>query len=155
MNSATAKLSVSSASIDANGRLSIDCTCDGKKQSPAIAWKNAPAGTKAFAISLWHTAPDQEKSYWLVYNIPATSQGVAQNARPDGIVGLNDRRKAEFDPMCSKGPGVKTYHLTVYALSKTIDLPADRVTRASLREAIQGITLAEGTLDFEYERKEQ
>lgn len=149
------QLTVSSASLDASGRLSIDCTCDGKKQSPAVAWQNAPAGTTAFAISLWHSAPDQEKSYWLVYNIPATSQGFAQNARPTGVVGLNDRRKAEFDPMCSKGPGLKTYHLTVYALSKPIDLTAEKVSRATLLYAIRDITLAEGTLDFQYERKDQ
>jgi phosphatidylethanolamine-binding protein (PEBP) family uncharacterized protein len=146
-------LDVSSTSVDKQGRLSVDCTCDGRAQSPAVAWKNAPAGTKAFAVSLWHTAPDQEKSYWLLYNIPATSSGITQNGRPEGTVGANDRRKREYDPMCSKGPGVKTYHLTVFALSQTIDLPPEKVTRAALLEAIQSITLAEGTLDFQYERK--
>ncbi len=148
-----AKLDVSSVSIDAQGRLLIDCTCDGKQQSPAVAWKDAPSRTKAFAISLWHTAPDQEKSYWLVYNLPATSRGIAQNSRPEGTLGLNDRRKPEYDPMCSKGPGVKTYHLTVYALSRRIDLPPEKVNRTALLEAIKDITLAEGTLDFDYERK--
>lgn len=148
-------IEVSSVSIDANGRLSIDCTCDGKRQSPAASWKGVPVGTQALAVSLWHTAPDQEKSYWLVYNIPATSQGIAQNSRPEGTVGLNDRRKPEYDPMCSKGPGVKTYHLTVFALSRPIILAQDKVTRTTLLEAIQDITLATGTLDFEYERKGQ
>lgn len=146
-------LQVSSASVSPNGFLSGDCTCDGKRQSPAVAWKGAPQETRAFAVSLWHTAPDQEKSYWLVYDIPATCQQIAQNARPDGSTGLNDRRKPEYDPLCSKGPGIKTYHLTVYALSRPLNLPADKVTRASLLEAIQKITLAEGTLDFDYERK--
>lgn len=150
-----AKLEVSSSSVDANGRLSIDCTCDGKRQSPAVSWKGAPAGTKAFAVSLWHTAPDQEKSYWLVYNIPATSQGIKQNDRPEGTVGLNDRRRPEFDPMCSKGPGLKTYHLTVFALSRPVNLAPDKATRAALLEAVKEITLSEGTLDFEYERKGQ
>ncbi len=148
-------IEVTSASIDANGRLSIDCTCDGKRQSPAVAWKSVPAGTKAFAVSLWHTAPDQEKSYWLVYNIPETSRGIAQNGRPEGSVGLNDRRKPEYDPMCSKGPGVKTYHLTVFALSRPIDLAPEKVTRATLLEAVKDIALAVGTLDFEYERKSE
>jgi phosphatidylethanolamine-binding protein (PEBP) family uncharacterized protein len=147
------KLNVSSSSVDAEGRLSIDCTCDGKGQSPAVAWEGTPAGTVAFAVSLWHTAPDQEKSYWLVYNIPANSRQITQNGRPDGTVGVNDRRKREFDPMCSKGPGVKTYHLTVYALSRTIDLPPDKVSRAALLNAIKEITLAQGTFDFDYERK--
>lgn len=150
-----AKLEVSSSSVDANGRLSIDCTCDGKRQSPAVSWKGAPAGTKAFAVSLWHTAPDQEKSYWLIYNIPAASGGIKQNDRPEGTVGLSDRRKPEFDPMCSKGPGLKTYHLTVFALSRPVNLAPDKATRAALLDAVKDITLSEGTLDFEYERKGQ
>ena len=152
-DTARAKLELSSSSIGVDGRLVVDCTCDGQRHSPAIAWKGAPAGTKAFAVSLWHTAPDQEKSYWLVYNIPAASRGFAQNARPEGTLGLNDRRKPEYDPMCSKGPGIKKYHLTVFALSRPLTLPAEKVTRATLLEAIQETTLAEGTLDFEYERK--
>jgi len=50
--------------------LPVEFTCDGQSASPPIQWKEAPAGTKSFALSLWHTAPDQEKSYWLVYDIP-------------------------------------------------------------------------------------
>jgi len=147
------QLGLSSRSVDARGLLSVDCTCDGKAQTPAIAWENAPADTKFFAVSLWHTAPDQEKSYWLIYNIPAQTTGIAQNAKPDGTIGLNDRRRAEYDPMCSKGPGLKTYHVTVFALAQKIDLDPKNATRATLLKAIEGKVLAEGTLDFQYERK--
>lgn len=146
------KLAINSSSVDANGMLLIDCTCDGKGQSPAVAWKDAPEATQAFAISLWHVAPDQEKSYWVIYNIPFNTTQLKQNAKPEGTLGLNDRRKASFDPMCSKGPGLKKYHLTVYALSQKIDLAPERATRANLLEAIKHITLAEGTLNFNYER---
>lgn len=153
LNPAAAKLALSSASINAEGKLSIDCTCDGKGESPAIAWKDAPAETKSFAVSLWHTAPDQEKSYWLVYNIPAQSTGLAQKSSGVGTVGLNDRRKAAFDPMCSKGPGVKTYHITVFALKDKVNIAPDQANRANLLPAIKNLVLAEGTLDFQYERE--
>ena len=146
-------LKVTSSSVKANGFLSVECTCDGKRESPAVAWKDAPAGTKAFAISLWHTAPDQEKSYWVVYNIPATTTDLSQKSPQAGTLGVNDRRRAEYDPMCSKGPGVKTYHVTVYALSAKLDLPPEKASRAELLAAIKDITLAAGTLDFKYERK--
>lgn len=148
-------LKVTSSSVDENGRLSVDCTCDGKGESPAVSWEKGPKGTKAYAVSLWHTAPDQEKSYWVVYNIPANVTQLKQNSKGVGRVGMNDRRKGTFDPMCSKGPGVKTYHVTVYALSKELDLPASKVSRAELLKGIEGITLGSGTLDFEYERQEK
>ena len=54
--------------------------------------------------------------------------------------------------MCSKGPGVKQYHITVYALSAEPKLPAGGVTRDALVAAIGKTTLAEGTLTFSYER---
>lgn len=147
------KLVVSSSSVDVDGRLSVDCTCDGKGESPAVSWDGAPKETRYFAISLWHTAPDQEKSYWLVYNIPAKSTSISQNGKTQGIVGMNDRRRAEFDPMCSKGPGVKTYHVTVFALSNKIELPSEKLNRVSFLEASKDSILAEGTFDFQYERK--
>lgn len=147
------QLAVTSSSVDAKGFISIDCTCDGASQSPAVEWKDAPKGTKSFAVSLWHTAPDQEKSYWLVYNIPANVTKLAKNAKGIGRLGLNDKRRAEYDPMCSKGPGAKEYHITVFALSAEPKLSPDKANRAGLLEAIKDITLAEGTLDFQYERK--
>ncbi len=147
-------LKVTSSSVNENGFVSVDCTCDGKRESPAVAWKDAPAGTKSFAISLWHTASDQEKSYWVVYNIPATTTSLAQKSPKAGTLGVNDRRRAEYDPMCSKGPGIKTYHITVYALSSKLELPQEKASRAGLLTAIKDITLATGTLDFKYERKD-
>ncbi|MFN9721455.1 MAG: YHYH protein [Planctomycetota bacterium] len=147
-------MKLTSSSLDGNGMLSIDCTCDGKSESPAIAWSNVPKGTKSIAISLWHTAPDQEKSYWVVYNIPTSADGLKQNQKDIGTVGLNDRKKASFDPMCSRGPGVKTYHITVFALSEELKLSSQQATHKGLLEAVKGITLAETTLDFDYERQE-
>lgn len=128
-------------------------TCDGQSASPPIQWKGAPAETKAYAFSLWHTAPDQEKSYWLVYNIPADTDHLDKNDKQTGTVGLNDKKKSAYDPMCSKGPGVKKYHITIYALSSEVKLSKGSDNRAGLLKAIKDITLAETTLDFQYDRK--
>lgn len=147
------EMKLTSSSIDTDGMLNVDCTCDGKSESPAIAWSNLPKGTKSIAISLWHTAPDQEKSYWIVYNIPASVDGLKQNQKDVGKFGFNDRKKAAFDAMCSRGPGVKTYHITVFALSEDLKLSPQQATHKGLLEAVKGITLAETTLDFDYERK--
>ena len=148
-----AGFAVSSSAIGADGMLPVEFTCDGKSTSPPIEWKDAPAGTKSFALSLWHTAPDQEKSYWLVYNIPADIDHLDKNDKKTGTVGLNDKKKAAYDPMCSKGPGLKKYHVTLYALSSELKLPKGSENRASLLKAIKDVSLAETTLDFQYERK--
>jgi len=56
--------------------------CTGQNVSPALAWSNAPAGTKSFAVQLHD--PDAPSGsgfwHWAVYNIPATRTGLDQGA---------------------------------------------------------------------------
>ena len=148
------QLIVTSPAFEPGGSIPIEFTGDGASASPPIEWKDAPKGTKSFAINVWHIpGPGDIKSYWVVYNIPASATKLAKNDKSTGTVGLNDKNRREYDPMKSKGPGVKQYHITVYALSAELKLTPDKATRANLLAAIKGITLAEGTLDFQYERK--
>ncbi len=89
----------------------------------------------------------------MVYNIPADVRGLTQNATGIGQLGQNDRQRAEYDPMCSKGPGVKTYHITVIALSQMLDVKPNQLDRQRLLEEAKKYSLGEGTFDFKYERK--
>ena len=41
-----AQLAVTSSSVDAKGLISIDCTCDGASQTPAVEWKEVPKSAK-------------------------------------------------------------------------------------------------------------
>ena len=148
------QLVVTSSAFEPGGSIPIEFTGDGDSASPPIEWKDAPKGTKSFVVNVWHIpGPGDIKSYWVVYNIPASATKLAKNDKSTGTVGPNDKNRREYDPMKSKGPGVKQYHITVYALSSELKLSPDKATRANLLEAIKGITLAEGTLDFQYERK--
>ena len=148
------QLTVTSPAFENGGSIPVEFTGDGASASPPVAWSGAPKETKSYAINVWHIpGPGDMKSYWVVYNIPANVTKLAKNDKNTGTVGVNDKSRREYDPMKSKGPGVKQYHITVYALSAEVQLPPDKATRANLLEAIKDITLAEGTLDFQYERK--
>lgn len=148
------QLTVTSPAFEPGGSIPVEFTGDGASASPPIEWKDAPKGTKSFAVNVWHIpGPGDIKSYWVVYNIPANATKLAKNDKSTGTIGINDKNRREYDPMKSKGPGVKQYHITVYALSAELKLTPDKANRANLLEAIKGITLAEGTLDFQYERK--
>lgn len=151
-SAAQGALAVSSGAIDDEGRLKTEFTCDGDGISPPIRWEAGPAGTKEYALVLWHEAPDRLKTYWVVHGIPADVTEIAKRNPGVGTVGRNDKGRNEYDPMCSRGPGVKTYHITLYALSAKARLPADGATREQLLAAIRGLTLAEETLSFDYER---
>ena len=154
-SSGAESLTVTSPAIGPDGNLPVEFTCDGAGVSPPVEWQAGPPGTKSYALTLWHEAPDQLKSYWVVYGIPGKSTNLSKNSSNVGTTGLNDKQRAEYDPMCSKGPGVKTYHITIYALSAEPNLPTRGATRDALLDAIRDITLAEGTLTYTYERGAQ
>src|SRR5574343_96080 len=59
--------------------------CDGSNISPALSWKNAPAGTQSYAVTVYD--PDAPTGsgwwHWLVSNLPATTQGLSTGAGND------------------------------------------------------------------------
>lgn len=131
----------------------MEFTCDGAGLSPPVEWQAGPNGTQSYAISLWHESPDGVKSYWVVYDIPADVTKLPKDSRSIGTLGLNGKGRAGYDAMCSKGPGKKDYHITVYALSAHPQLDPGSATREALLDAIKGTALAEGTLTYSSERK--
>src|SRR5271157_2300402 len=48
--------------------------CSGGNVSPSLSWKNAPAGTKSFAITAYD--PDAPTGsgwwHWVMFNVPST-----------------------------------------------------------------------------------
>jgi len=148
------EFTINSSGVNADGSLSIEYTGEGEGVSMPLEWTNIPAGTKYFALNLWHIPhandPSEVKSYWLVYNIPSNILSLPKNAKGIGIVGYNDKNQAGYDPMKSKGPGVKEYNLTIYALSEKLVFKSNKVYRADLLKAIEGKLLGECTLTYNY-----
>lgn len=90
---------------------------------------------------------------WVVYGIPATTTDLAKNAAGIGMQGMGSNGSAAgYEPPCSRGPGLKTYTFTVYALSAHPVVPASGATGGDLMRAIAGITLDSGSLDVHYDR---
>lgn len=151
------EFSVSSTAVKPDGSLMSEYTGDGRGISLPVKWKNFPTATKYFALSLWHiphpySEPTKVKSYWLIYNIPADVHYLPENVKNIGIDGYNDKNSTGYDPMRSKGPGIKKYNLTIYALSEKPTFSKEKVHRSDLLKAIKGITLDECTLKYTYER---
>jgi Raf kinase inhibitor-like YbhB/YbcL family protein len=101
--------------------------CDGQNVSPAVAWENAPVGTKSFVVTLY----DRDALggfgwwHWQVFKIPAAATGLPEGAGTKGNKGLpkgaslgtGDLGKPGYlGPCPPKGSGVHHYVFTVYAL---------------------------------------
>ena len=110
--------------------------CSGGNVSPALAWKNPPAGTKSFALLMYD--PDAPTGsgwwHWLVYNIPATTTALVagagtadgRNLPPGTLQGRTDFGTADYGGPCPPvGNGVHHYQFTLYALKvEKLDVPA-------------------------------
>ena len=147
---------LTSPDVSEGGALPKEFTCDGASATLPLAWSGAPAGTKSFAVIMHHIpGPGDSHWYWVLYNIPADVTSLEKNTTGIGTLGTNSvNPKLEYAPPCSKGPGLKVYTYTVYALSAEphFSVPASQVSRDVLLDAIKDITLASAVLNVTYTR---
>lgn len=139
------------------GTLPTEYTCDGQGVSPSLTWSGAPKGTKGYAIVMDHVPPEGGHHWYLLdWGIPAKTRSLPAGASNVGYLGGNSvNRDLGYAPPCSKGPGTKTYTISVFALSGTPKLPktsTSSVTREQLLSAISGMTLSKAVLDVTYSR---
>ena len=151
---ATAGFVLESPVMADGGSLPMEFTCDGQAMSPPVAWRGAPSGTASYAVLMHHVAsPSDVHWYWVLYNLAPTTDHIEAGVSPP-IVGTNSvNNRMEYAPPCSQGPGKKSYTLTVYALSRPLDLPDPRkVSRPVLLRAMEGVVLGDATMTVTYER---
>lgn len=152
----TTSFTVSSTAFDNAGSFPKKYTCDSLGISPTLSWKNAPAGTNSYAVTMHHIPTVGDKHvYLLLYNIPASVTSIPEAVSGIGLFGINTvNGQTKYTPPCSQGPGAKTYILTVYALSAapTFNVPQSQVTMDLLLTAIMGKTLSSATVNVTYTR---
>jgi len=131
----------------------------GKNISLPLSWKNIPAGTKSFALSMVDPHPvAQNWVHWLVINIPVNvtsiEEGASRNKMPLGSLEL----KNSFGdigyggPQPPKGTGDHPYVVTMYALNvEKLNLGAN-TTLSAFKKAVEGKVLGSATITGKYGR---
>ena len=148
-------LTVESPTFVDGGSLPVEYTCDGAATSPPLEWSGAPAGTVGYAVIMHHVPSDGVAHwYWVLYRMAVSVNHLQAGATPPASVGTNSvNRNLAYAPPCSKGPGLKNYIFTVYALSAQPTITAGTaVSRNLLLTAIKGHVLAEKSLTVTYSR---
>ena len=138
--------------------------CTGQNVSPAVAWKNAPAGTRSFAVMVHD--PDAPTGgagfwHWVVVNIPVGTAYLAQGAgAADGKRLPAGSRQVATDfgapgwggPCPPEGDKPHRYQFTVYALGvDKLDLP-DNATASLTGFMVNANTLGKATFTGLYGR---
>jgi Raf kinase inhibitor-like YbhB/YbcL family protein len=154
-------MQLTSSAFDHEGRIPRKYTCEGEDLSPPLQWTGAPQETKSFALIVDDpdapdpAAPKMVYVHWVLYNIPAGTSELAENASrselPSGTVtGMNDWKKAEWGGPCPP-IGRHRYFFKLYALDAALNgLSLD--TKKDLESAMKGHILAQAELMGTYQK---
>jgi Raf kinase inhibitor-like YbhB/YbcL family protein len=127
------------------------CPCPGKNVSPALAWHNAPAGTKSFAILMYDVDGQYGAgvSHWVAYNIAPSRTELKEGDGTAGIGftgGKGTRANANYVGPCPpQGDGPHHYLITVMATDLAPNL-APGLTREEFMDAAKGHFLTSASI---------
>ena len=133
-------------------------TCDDRDVSPPLAWSEAPAGTKSFALICDDPdAPMGTWVHWVLFDVPATTRELPENVAPEKTLAFGEKQgKNSWGKIGYGGPcppsGTHRYYFKFYALDTLLAL-APGATKAEVEKAMQGHLLAQGQLMGKYKRQ--
>jgi Raf kinase inhibitor-like YbhB/YbcL family protein len=130
MGFALSGMQLTSSAFSNGGAIPKRHTGEAEDVSPAVAWSNAPEGTKSFVLICHDPDAPLVKPgaygfvHWVLYGIPGDV-----DALPEGcgeyVQGVNDFGNAGYGgPMPPEGHGTHHYFFWVLALDNKPDLPA-------------------------------
>jgi Raf kinase inhibitor-like YbhB/YbcL family protein len=131
----------------------------GKNISIPLAWKNVPAGTKSFCLSIIDIHPiAQNWVHWLIINNPpqvtSIEEGASKKRMPQGSVELKNSWGdiGYGGPQPPKGTGDHPYVVTLYALNvEKLDLGAN-ISLSAFKKAIEGKVIGSTSITGKYGR---
>ena len=153
-------MTLASSAFDHQGSIPKRYTCEGRDVSPPLAWSGVPAGAKSLVLIVDDpdapdpAAPRMTWVHWLLYNLPASSSGLAEGvpSLPAGTLdGLNDWKRTGYGGPCPP-IGRHRYFHKLYALD--VKLPdLEKPNKKTLEQAMQGHIIAQAQLVGTYQKE--
>lgn len=153
---------LTSNAFAANGSIPAKYTCEGADISPPLKWSTEPANTRSLVLIVDDpdapdpAAPKMVYVHWVVYNIPAGTTTLPENAAKTGLPsgarhGSNDWKKQTYGGPCPP-IGRHRYFHKLYALD-TVLTGLNNPTKTQLEQAMRGHTLGTAELIGTYQKK--
>ena len=155
---------ISSPSFEHNAKIPPRFTCEGEDISPELRWSGVPDGTRSLALIVEDpdapdpAAPKRDFVHWVLYNLPASSSGLAENLASDRLpygtkAGQNGWQRGGYGGPCPP-IGRHRYFFRLYALD--VELPdLGDVDKLRLLEAMEGHVIAQAELVGTYQKGDQ
>ena len=155
---------LTSKAFEPNGPIPAKYTCQGGDLSPPLTWDAPPPKTKSLVLIVDDPdapdpiAPKTPWVHWVLYNIPASAdqlaEGASTGALPPGTQqGVNELKQVAYDGPCPP-TGRQRYLCKLYALGAPLpDLGA--ATKATVEQFMRDHVLQKAELIGTYERSGQ
>ncbi len=148
-------LKIESRAFSGEGRIPKKFTCEGQDLSPPLEWSGVPADARSLVLIVDDPdAPDPKAPrmtwvHWVLYNIPAEADGLAEGIAPQALPagtreGLNDWKRTGYGGPCPP-VGRHRYFHKLYALDTRL-AGLDAPTKAQVEAAMQGHVIARAEL---------
>ena len=134
---------ISSPAFTEGGNIPSKFTCDAGQQnpSPALAWKDAPSGTRSFVLIM--DDPDVPMAggftHWVLADIPAATKALPEGFQVGslGVSANSGFRRPGYGGPCPP-TGVHHYHFKLMALDIDAIGVQQGASRADVEKAMQG-----------------
>jgi len=156
-----ATIKLTSAAFADGQPIPVKYTGDALDISPPLAWTNAPAAAKSYAlIADDPDAPAGSWVHWVIYDLPPSTKSLGEDQskvsqfKNGAKQGLNDFKKTGYNGPAPPPGKAHRYYFKLYALDKASGLPVN-ATKADLFKAMDGHLLGKGELMGTYQRQQQ
>ncbi|NTU63570.1 MAG: YbhB/YbcL family Raf kinase inhibitor-like protein [Chloroflexi bacterium] len=127
------KFKLSSPAFADSGSIPQKFTCQGDNVSPELNWSEAPANTGSFALIMDDPdAPGGTFTHWVLFDVPADQNQLAENASPIGMGGNNGTNQTGYMGSCPPS-GSHRYYFRLYAL----DVPSLNLKEGASRREVE------------------
>lgn len=144
-----------------NEMIPVRYTCDAQDKSPPLEWSGIPAEAESLVLIVDDpdapdpTAPKMTWVHWVLYNIPADTQGLEEHissaSLPVGTQeGINNWGRKGYGGPCPP-IGKHRYFFKLYALD-TVLADLKQPNKAQVEQAFAGHILAKAELVGMYQR---
>ena len=112
--------------------------CHGGNVAPTLAWRDAPAGTRSYALYMYDQ--DAKLAHWFVYNIPAAVHHLTDASAPTYTLGKTSFGNATYNGPCPPlHAKAHHYYFTLIALREA-HVKAPRGTAYTLASFVRATT---------------
>lgn len=150
-------MKISSPAFADNQSIPLKYSCEGQSINPPLEFSGVPEAAKSLALIM--DDPDVPKNllpsglfvHWVVFNMPASTAGIAENSIPPGVQGNNGAGKAAYTGPCPPDRQHR-YFFKLYALDGMLDLPSG-ASKEDVEKAMQGHIIEQSELIGLYNKK--